>query len=210
MTIITRREFVKEMAPRKYDMTRRASAVAQTRRRIIDATRALHTEQGIAATSWDDIAVRAGVGVGTVYRHFPSLDELIPACGEVSMQILALPDPQDVPSLFDGAEAPPERIARLVREAFAIYERGAPEVRVMRNEPGLHPHVAEAGEELEAALTALVDAAFEPSGIAPADRAVVRAMVDLGTWEALRAQGLGPAETVDAVSGMLAARVGAS
>src|SRR5918999_2979586 len=127
-TIITRREFVKEMSPRKYDMTRRASAVAQTRRRIIDATRALHTEQGIGATSWDEIAARAGVGVGTVYRHFPSVDELIPACGEISMQIVALPDPDEVPSLFAGATEPAERIERLVREAFAIYERAGPEL----------------------------------------------------------------------------------
>ena len=188
-------------------MTRRASAVAQTRRRIIDATRGLHTEQGIAATSWDDIAARAGVGVGTVYRHFPALDELIPACGEISMQIVALPDPQGVPSLFDRIDAPAERIERLVREVFAIYERGAPELRVIRNEPEMHPSVAESGAELEALLTALVDAAVEPFGIEPADRAVVRAMVDLGTWQALRDQGLGPAEAVDAVSQMLAARV---
>jgi AcrR family transcriptional regulator len=195
------------MSPRKYDMTRRASAAAQTRRRIIDATRELHGEQGIAATSWDDIAARAGVGVGTVYRHFPSLDELIPACGEISMQAIALPDPQGVPSLFDGVDAPADRIERVVREAFAIYERGAPQLRAIRNEPDVHPSVAEAGEELEASLTALVDAAVEPSGITPADRAVVRAMVDLGTWQALRDQGLGPAEAVDAVSRMLAARM---
>ena len=32
-------------------------------------------------------------------------------------------------------------------------------------------------------------------------------MIDLGTWQALRDQGLGPAEAVDAVSQMLAARV---
>ena len=94
-----------------------------------------------------------------------------------------------------------------MREAFAIYERGAPELRAIRNEPDVHRHVAEAGEELEGALTALVDAAVEPSGITPADRAVVRAMVDLSTWQALRDQGLGPAEAVDAVSQMLAARV---
>lgn len=188
-------------------MTRRASAVAQTRRRIIDATRELHGEQGIAATSWDDIAARAGVGVGTVYRHFPSLDELVPACGEISMQIVALPDPQGVRSLFDGVDATAERIARLVREAFVIYERGAPELRAIRNEPEVHPSVAEAGEELEASLTALVDAAVAPAGITPADRAVIRAMVDLGTWQALRDQGLAPAEAVDAVSQMLAARL---
>jgi hypothetical protein len=93
-----------------------------------------------------------------------------------------------------------------VREAVAIYERGATELRVIRAEAAVHPYVAEAGEELEDALAALVDAALKP-GITPADRAVVRAMVDLGTWQALRDQGLGPAEAVDAVSQMLAARV---
>ena len=184
-------------------MTRRASAAAQTRQRIIDATRELHTTQGIAATSWDDIAARADVGVGTVYRHFPSLDELIPACGEISMQVVALPDPEGVPALFDGVDAPADRIERLVREAFAIYERGAPELRAVRNEPEVHPSVAEAGRELEASLTALLDAA----GIMPADRAIVRAMVDLGTWQSLRDQGLGAEEAVDAVSQMLARRV---
>jgi AcrR family transcriptional regulator len=188
------------MSPRKYDMTRRASSAAQTRRRIIDATRELHGEQGIAATSWDDIAARAGVGVGTVYRHFPSLDELVPACGEITMQVIAAPDAAAVRSLFDGVDSGAERIERLVREAFAIYERGAPQLRAIRNERDVHPSVAEAGEEVEASLTALIDAAVEPSE----DRAVVRAMIDLGTWQALRDQGLGPAEAVDAVSRMLA------
>ncbi len=202
MTIIRRRDFVKQMSPRKYDMSRRASAVAETRRRIIDATRALHTEQGIAATSWDDIAARAGVGVGTVYRHFPSPDDLIPACGAAAMEVVALPDPRDAPSLFDGAATPAERVERLVRHAFAIYERGAPELWVIRNEPGAHASVAQGGQELEASLAALVDAAVEPP-----DRAVARAMVDLGTWQALRDQSLGAGEAVDAVSGMLAARL---
>ena len=183
-------------------MTRRASAVADTRRRIVDATLELHGEQGIGSTSWDDIAARAGVGVGTVYRHFPSLDELIPACGEITRQVLALPDPRGV---FDGVEAPAERIERLVREAFAIYERGAPQLRAIRNEPDVHPNVAEAGEAVEASLAALIDTAFEPIGIAPEDRAVVRAMIDLGTWDALRDQQVGDAEVT--VAGMLIARI---
>src|SRR5688500_12570201 len=113
------------MSPRNYDMSKRAAAVAQTRQRIVDATLELHGEQGIAATSWDDIAARAGVGVGTVYRHFPSLDELIPACGEITKQVVALPDPSRLPALFEDATEPAERIARLVRETFAIYERAA-------------------------------------------------------------------------------------
>jgi AcrR family transcriptional regulator len=188
-------------------MSRRASGAAQTRRRIVDATRELHTEQGIAATSWDDIAARAGVGVGTVYRHFPTLDELIPACGEVTMRVVAPPDPAAVPALFAHVTEPAERIALLVREAFAIYERGAPQLRTIRRESALHPNVAEAGDALEASLSALVDTALGPLDATQQDRAVARAVVDLNTWEALRDQGLGPAESVAAISDMLARRL---
>ena len=141
--------------------------------------------------------------MGTVYRHFPSLDELIPACGEITRQVLALPDPRAV---FEAVDAPAERIERLVREAFAIYERGAPQLRAIRDDRDVHPNVAEAGEEVEASLAALIEAAFEPIGIAPADRAVVRAMIDLGTWDALRDQQVGDPEAV--VVEMLVARIG--
>jgi AcrR family transcriptional regulator len=195
------------MPPRKYDMTRRASAVAQTRRRIVDATLALHGEQGIAATSWDDIAARAGVGVGTVYRHFRSLDELIPACGEITRHVFELPAPEGAASLFDGLDVPIERLERLVREVFAIYERGAPQLRAIRNEPDVHPDVAAAGEEVEATLAALIDAAFAPFGITPADRALARAMIDLNTWDALRAQKLNQTEAVTAIAEILTARI---
>jgi AcrR family transcriptional regulator len=194
------------MPPRKYDMTRRASAAARTRRRIIDAARELHVEQGIAATSWDAIAARAGVGVGTVYRHFPSPDDLIPACGQVAMEIVALPDPARAAGLFDGLRTPAERIGRLVEEAFAIYERGWRELRPVRREPGVHPSVAAFGEALEASLSALVDSALEPLGADRQDRGVARAMIDLGTWEALRGAGIGGAAAVAAVSEMLTAR----
>jgi hypothetical protein len=83
---------------------------------------------------------------------------------------------------------------------FAIYERAAPQLRAIRTEPDVHPDVAAAGEEVEAALTAVVAAA-----VPPADRAIVRAVIDLGTWQALRDQGLGPDEAVDAVSRLLTA-----
>ena len=181
--------------------------MAATRRRIIDATRELHTEQGIAATSWDDIAARAGVGVGTVYRHFPSLDDLVPACGELSMEVVALPDPDDVRALFDGVDAPAERITTLVREAFAIYERGALELQVARREPDAHPSVAAVTAALEASLSALVDAALEPLDADPQDRAVARAMIDLNTWEALQTAGLDASSAVAEMSEMLTARI---
>ncbi|MFP5362716.1 MAG: TetR/AcrR family transcriptional regulator [Thermoleophilia bacterium] len=188
-------------------MSKRAAAVAQTRKRIVEATRELHSEQGIAATRWDDIAARAGVGVGTVYRHFPSLDELIPACGEITMQLISPPDPSTVAALFEHATSPAERIEQLVREAFAIYERGAPQLRAIRRESDVHPRVAQDRAALEASLSALVDTALEPLDITQQDRAVARALVDLNTWEPLRDQGLRPPEIAAAVSEMLTGRL---
>ena len=163
----------------------------------------------MAAPSWDDIAAGAGVGVGTVYRHFPSLDELIPACGAVTMRVVALPDPSTVPALFEDATEPAERIERLVREAFAIYERGAPQLRAMRREGNVHPRVALDRDAFEASLATLVDTALEPLALTGRQRAVVRAMVDLETWDALRRQGLEQADAVAEISSMVLARIGA-
>jgi AcrR family transcriptional regulator len=198
---------IKQISPRNYDMSKRAAAVARTRQRIVDATLELHGEQGIAATSWDDIAARAGVGVGTVYRHFPSLDELIPACGEIAMQVIAVPDPSAVPALFEDATEPAERMEQLVGETFAIYERGARQLRAIRRESDVHPRVAADRAAFETALSALVDSALEPFDVTPQDRAVARALVDLNTWEALRDQGLTPAEAAAVVSDMLTRRL---
>jgi AcrR family transcriptional regulator len=191
------------MSPRKYDMSKRAAATARMRRRIIDATLELHGEQGIAQTSWDDIAARAGVGVGSVYRHFRSLDELVPACSEIAMQLVALPDQVAVSALFEQVAEPADRIERLVRETFAIYERAAPVLRAIRHEADVHPRVAKDRNDLEASLNTLVDTALEPLDVTRHDRAVARALVDLNTWEALRDQDLQPADRVTAISLLL-------
>ena len=114
------------MAPRKYTMDKRKAAVEETRRRIVEATLALHSEKGIFGTSWQDIAHRADVSVGTVYKHFPSLDELVPACGELAYAILRPPSLEDAPQIFAEANSLEERLGRLIEELFAFYERGAP------------------------------------------------------------------------------------
>lgn len=50
----------------------------RNRRRILAAARDLLAERGLTLTL-NDVAHRAGVGVGTVYRHFPDRDELVDA-----------------------------------------------------------------------------------------------------------------------------------
>ncbi len=187
-------------------MSKRAAATEETRRRIIDATRALHNEAGIAATSWDAIADRAGVGVGTVYRHFPTLDELVPACGRVSMEAVALPDPGDAGDLFEGLEGQ-ARIERLVAEVFAVYERGADDIRTVRREPDVHPTVTEFLGAVERLLSALIATALEPLDSDETDARIVRALLDLPVWDSLRQRGVTGDEAVGAIARMLACRL---
>jgi AcrR family transcriptional regulator len=107
-------------------MDKRKAAVEETRQRILEATLALHSEKGIFGTSWQDIAHRADVSVGTVYKHFPSLDELVPACGELAYAIIRPPSLEDAPQIFAEANSLEERLGHLIEELFAFYERGAP------------------------------------------------------------------------------------
>lgn len=49
---------------------------ARNRRLLLDAARDAFTRRGVTA-SLDDVARAAGVGSGTLHRHFPTRDELV-------------------------------------------------------------------------------------------------------------------------------------
>lgn len=66
---------------------RRADAL-RNRERVLAAAGAAFAEAGFDAQV-DDIARRAGVGVGTVYRHFPTKDALVDALAEAHFGQLA-------------------------------------------------------------------------------------------------------------------------
>src|SRR2546423_14922559 len=109
------------MAHRPYGMTRGPAASAETRGRIVDAAIALHAEKGVLGTSWPDIAKRADVALGTVYRHFPGLDQLVPAC--TSEHALRTKPPG--PNILAGLPRPEERLGQFAQELFAFYARSA-------------------------------------------------------------------------------------
>jgi len=54
---------------------------ARNRQRILDAARDAFAEEGLSVTL-DEIARRAGVGVGTIYRRFPDKEQLVEALFE--------------------------------------------------------------------------------------------------------------------------------
>jgi AcrR family transcriptional regulator len=60
----------------------------RNREKVLAAARAVFSENGRDA-QMDDVARRAGVGVGTVYRHFPTKEALIEALMVDSFQAIA-------------------------------------------------------------------------------------------------------------------------
>jgi AcrR family transcriptional regulator len=61
-------------------MRKRGESVERTRRRITEAAMHLHTSLGPSEASMSAIADAAGVTRLTLYRHFPSKDDLFRAC----------------------------------------------------------------------------------------------------------------------------------
>ncbi len=60
----------------------------RNRDRVLEAAKEAFTRSG-ADASLDDIAKQAGVGAGTLYRHFPSRDELLEAVYRTEVEKLA-------------------------------------------------------------------------------------------------------------------------
>ena len=177
------------MAPRRYRSEKRGAAVEDTRRRIIEATLALHTEQGILATSFEDIARRADVAVATVYRHYPALEDLVQACGQLIYTQLRPPEAADAPALFAGVEPLAERVARLVHEWFALYERGSAVLETVQREKHLLDKVRAFDQMLRQSRAAYVQEALRPISPDPETVQVVGALTDFLMYRSLQVQG---------------------
>jgi len=67
------------MASRKYTASKRLSQVLDRQQRVAAVTAELHAEKGPLATSYADVAERAGVSLPTVYSYFPTQDALMRA-----------------------------------------------------------------------------------------------------------------------------------
>jgi AcrR family transcriptional regulator len=147
----------------------------RNRQRILTAAREVFAARGVDVTL-DDIAHHAGLGVGTVYRRFPSREHLVEALFEDRLaqvvgwaeQGLQNPDP------WDGLQAFIWRCA----EATAT-DRGLQDVMVSRAYG--HEHVDKAKAKLVPVVEALVARAQASgvlrAGIEGSDLALVQFMI---------------------------------
>ena len=80
------------------------SDAQRNRERLLEVAHAAFEEYGVDA-SLDEIARRAGVGIGTLYRHFPNRDALIESLISVDIErLVALADRFVADDVVDGLE----------------------------------------------------------------------------------------------------------
>jgi AcrR family transcriptional regulator len=187
---------------RKYELKQRAQRLADTRRRITEATVELHRTVGPAATHINEVARRAGVQRMTVYNHFPNDTALLTACSAHWRALHPTPDL----AAWRAVEDPGARLRLGLRQLYGWYRETEPmTANVLRDaqvlpalrailEGGLLRYLDQAGQVLTESLGARgrrrqrVDAA-------------ARAAIDLHTWRALAP--LGDAEAAELAAGLI-------
>jgi AcrR family transcriptional regulator len=176
---------------RKYELKVRADKQAETRRRIVEATSALHEEVGPARTTVAEIARRAGVQRLTVYNNFPNEKELFAACGEHSMAKNPPPDP----SAALAIDNPAERLRAVLEPLYLWYRNSARGHENLQRDRLVMP-------ALDAVMKIRMDHQFShladalAAGFTPAAhsakglRAAIALALDFWTWRRLAGEGM--------------------
>jgi AcrR family transcriptional regulator len=185
---------------RKYELKKRAEQLADTRRRITEATVELHRTVGPAATHINEVARRAGVQRMTVYNHFPHDSELLAACSAHWRALHPTPDLAAWRVVQDSGA----RLRLGLEQLYGWYRETDPMTANVLRDAQVLPALRAI---LEGGLLRYLDQAHkvltEPIDVRGRGRervdAAARAAIDLHTWHALAPLG-------DAEAARLAAR----
>ncbi|MGP4020788.1 TetR/AcrR family transcriptional regulator [Saccharopolyspora sp. 5N708] len=186
-----------EKVSRKYELRQRADAMEATRQRITDATIELHGTVGPAHTTIAAIAALAGVQRHTVYRHFPTDDDLFAACSTRYWTQHPWPDAAAWKSI-DSAD---ERLAAGLDELYAFYSTVAAMLANALRDAETVPIVRQALGTYHAYLDEVARVLAQPFRARGARgklvAAAVRHAIAFRTWESLVQQGgIAPATAI--------------
>jgi AcrR family transcriptional regulator len=193
-----------EKTTRRYQLRKRADAMQDTRRRITEAAVALHGSVGPARTTMSAVAERAGVQRQTLYRHFPTEDDLFAACSGHFAETHPRPDVEAWRAIGD----PAQRLATALDELYAYYEgTEAMYTNLLRDETLVAPVAARLPRfraYLDDAARVLAAGWGAHGGRRALVVAAARHAVDFHTWRSLaRDGGVRRAGVVELASAMV-------
>jgi AcrR family transcriptional regulator len=157
----------KELPKETVEPSKRADAQRNVEA-LLKAALAVFTKSGVDAPV-RDIAEKAGVGVGTVYRHFPQRSDLIVAVFRQEIDACA-----GAAAQFAAQYPPTEALARWMQRftEFVVAKRGLA-TALHSGDPAYEPLPAYYDEKLRPAMAALLKRAVAAGeirdGVAPGD-----------------------------------------
>lgn len=191
---------------RTYQKKKRAEREADTRRRIVEATVALHTSVGPARTTISAIADTAGVQRHTVYSHFPDEETLFAAC----TSHWALLHPFPPPEAWEARADPLDRLGRALRDVWGWYADVEHDLELFLRDAELIPAVRADMTDHAERLAAIADRLARGLGGSKTVRAAVGHALAFETWRSLvRREGLGTARALDLMLALVDRAAGA-
>lgn len=158
---------------------------ARSRARILDAARDVPAEN----LRLNDVAHRAGVGVATAYRHFPTVHALVEALAEADLARYS-----DLARRACAEPDPLRGLDLLVRDGLALQLAGDGLQAVLLADRDTSPAVTAIKDELLAAVETVVARAVAAGAVRPGlTPARLRNLV-CGLEHAVRVSGGGPDE----------------
>ena len=133
---------------------------ARNRAKVLDAARAAFAAEGLAVPL-DEIARRAGVGAGTVYRHFPTKEALFEAVVADRLDALAA----DAEAMLDGDDAGAAFFDFFLSMVEDADEKKDLADALMASGVGLSPQTLASAARLQTQLGALLDRALAAGAV---------------------------------------------
>jgi AcrR family transcriptional regulator len=139
----------------------RATETAERKQRCLDAAVALAAEGGYDAVQMRDVASRAEVALGTLYRHYASKDQLLLAAMLLQTETLRERLVQRPPR----GDTPAARVADVLKRASRALERDPKTTKAMLNAMSSEDEAAiPVKHEIDQTLRAIIADAIDGEG----------------------------------------------
>jgi len=188
---------------RKYTLKKRAEQLADTRRRIVEATVDLHGTVGPASTTLSMIAERAGVQRHTLYAHFPDERSLFMACSGLTFERDPMPDATD----WSQVPAVRERLRTGLSAIYGWYSRNAELAACVLRDAEHHAMTRDI-TELRFGPPMASYREVLGSGLTQPQRSLLAVALNFHSWRTLASEGgLSPAQAAEVFADAITASI---